>query len=292
MENDREDLMRSQVAWAKSRGMAPDTRGYLATVGANLFAGRLSDPAERDFRGGGGHELGDGEGDLAKMCALHSSSALAVNVFDYWAVRDRAPLQHALRLDSEILCVRFEQQFPTGLGGTPPHLDVVLEQASDELIAIECKFTEWMPRHRNVGAAFSQSYFPGSDGLWASRGLPRMQALAEAIHRRELAFEYLDAPQLLKHALGLGHQSKERFRLWYLYFEWPGKAGQAHRKEIENFVERIDSKLQFRALPYQALIEDLAQAAAPDHSGYIDYLRDRYCRLPLVSEAITPVPTP
>ena len=35
------------------------------------------------------------------MRALHSSSALAVNFFDYWTDRDKTPILSALGIDSE-----------------------------------------------------------------------------------------------------------------------------------------------------------------------------------------------
>jgi hypothetical protein len=49
--------------------------------------------------------------------------------------------------------MRFEMTFPTGLGGTPPHLDLFAE--GDSTVAVESKCTEWMDCKP---AVFSSSY--------------------------------------------------------------------------------------------------------------------------------------
>ena len=86
----------------------------------------------------------DGRTRPAKMKALHSSSALAVNFFDLWTGRDPDPLKKALNLDKEILDIQFERQYPTGLAGNPPNLDVALDLEGGLTLAIESKFSEWL----------------------------------------------------------------------------------------------------------------------------------------------------
>ena len=62
------------------------------------------------------------------MRTLHSSSALAAKFSDFWTNRDKDPLLTAIGIDGETPePLRFERRFPTGLKGTPPHLDVTLE---------------------------------------------------------------------------------------------------------------------------------------------------------------------
>ena len=81
----------------------------------------MSGQAKAAFERGSGAELLDTPSRPAKMKALHSSSALAVNFFDYWAGTDSSPLQRALDLESQIVKVDFEAQYPTGLTGSPPN---------------------------------------------------------------------------------------------------------------------------------------------------------------------------
>ena len=95
----------------------------------------------------GGFEKGAGSELAGNMRALHSSSALVANFFDYWTDREKSPLLSAMGIcpdGGESL--DFEVLFPTGLGGTPPHLDVALTFGSGFVVAIEAKFTEYLTR--------------------------------------------------------------------------------------------------------------------------------------------------
>jgi hypothetical protein len=109
-------VLASQRAWAEARGLPVDSRGYLSDVNANLRAS-LSKRTECEFMNGSGSELVDTPTRPAKMRALHSSSALAVNVFDYWRDRDMGPPGVAFAFSDRITSLAFEAQFPTGLPG-------------------------------------------------------------------------------------------------------------------------------------------------------------------------------
>ena len=215
------------------------------------------------------------------MSALHSSSALAANFFDYWTDRDRTPLLSAFGIDSDSGgSLDFEAQFHMGLRGTPPHLDVALTLSTGFIVAIEGKFTEHLKRSTRGRSNFTVSYFPKSGGLWTGKGLSDCQALAESLWTEELhggrqRFEYLDPRQLLKHALGLATQLGGGFSLCYLYYDWPGKSPEAHRREIDLFNVLVGGEIGFKALTYQhvfARLMDSGQAGAE----YVDYLGTRY----------------
>lgn len=139
----KEELLTRQRAWATNAGMAVDTRGYLPSYTANLRK-PLSLAAKASFDIGSGSELRDGKTRPAKMRALHSSSALVVNVFDYWCERDTSPLMEALEVGAATEPPHFEAQFPTGLQGVPPNLDVAICLRSGITLAIESKFCEWL----------------------------------------------------------------------------------------------------------------------------------------------------
>jgi hypothetical protein len=121
----RTDVRQHQERWAATQGQAVDARGYLKTVELNLRE-PLSAKAGAAFAAGDGGELTDSRSRPAKMRALHSSSALAVNVFDFWTTHDPTPLAEALQLEHPIVDVGFECKLSTGLPGNPPNLDVVL----------------------------------------------------------------------------------------------------------------------------------------------------------------------
>lgn len=234
-------------------GLEPDDKGYLSSYQENLLQ-PLSAAAKSAFDKGSGSELRDKPGSPAKMRALHSSSALAVNAFDFWSIHPNRSLIAALDLpDTSDALIRFEGQYPTGLPGIPPNLDVMLELASGDLVGIECKFTEWLTPKTSGTASFKEKYFPAGGSVWERVGLTSAQRLAETIHSGEAAFQHLNAPQLLKHALGLATSADAKFRLFYLYFDCHGPVGELHRSEIGRFAAAVGHELGFQALSYQAL---------------------------------------
>ena len=112
--NAEQEIRDTQQNWATLRGIPFGSRGYVPEVEANLWQ-PLSSRARQGFEKGAGSELS------GHMKALHSSSALAVNFFDYWTDRDKTPILSALGIDPEDgHSLDFEAQFHTGLGGTPP----------------------------------------------------------------------------------------------------------------------------------------------------------------------------
>ena len=248
----------AQIAWAKSQGLSIDDKGYVDDVDANLWK-PLSARARAAYERGAGSEL---EG---HMKALHASSALVVNFFDYWTDRPKAPLLSALGIDADdIQSLDFEARFSTGLGGTPPHLDVAITFESGAVIGIESKFTEYLSRSTIGKSGFELSYFPPSGGLWASKGLPACQLFAEELRSQQHQFEFLDPWQLLKHALGMARRSGADFSLWYLYYDCPGQRSDAHKREIQTFANRVGEEIRFTALTYQEVYHHLQESDQPD----------------------------
>lgn len=263
----RATIRERQRAWAMATGRTPDRQDYLETVDSNLWR-PMCDRSRKAFQNGSGAEL------ERKMRALHSSSALAVNFFEHWIEADRAPLQQILVPDASIQAIAFEAQYHTGLQGNPPNLDVCISLASGHTVAIESKFCEWLTRKSALKEHFKPKYFPSGSGLWATRGLVQCQALAEDIRAKREHFSYLDAPQLLKHALGLATQLGRRFDLLYLYFDWPGPESTTHQAEVARFAMRVGTELRFREFTYQQLFLQLESMNV--ERSYLAYLRARY----------------
>jgi hypothetical protein len=269
------ELLLQQRKWAESRGLKPDTRGYLPDVASNLLR-PINLKTKSAFENGSGSELQDTPTRQAKMKALHSSSALAVNVFDSWVSRDKSALQAALQIDTAISTIAFEAQFPTGLMGNPPNLDVALELSDGFVIGIESKFSEWLSPKSVSKDPFKSKYFPEGAGLWEQKGLPGSQELAGQMNSGATRFRYLDAAQLLKHALGMATQLGDRFSLYYMYLELPGKESSIHVEEVRQFASFVGAELGFKAITYQQLLSSLQHEQGAD-SEYLDYLRKRYC---------------
>lgn len=268
-------LLARQREWATAAGHEVDHRGYLSTYELNLRQ-PISMKAKREFGNGSGSELGRMGDRPAKMSALHSSSGLVVNVFDYWTGRDTALLGAALGFDSPILKMAFEHQFPTGLPGMPPNLDVSISLESGLTIGIESKFTEWLSPKSPKDDLFNLKYLPDGIRLWERVGLPMCQMLAADVQDGTEQFRYLDVLQLLKHALGLATKCPGTFALHYLYYHCVGVESESHKSEIRRFKERVGAEVRFSSLTYQELFTRFSGFEELRESEYLAYLEKRY----------------
>ena len=286
--SDRDIINARQRAWATRKGLTFDADGYCTCVDDNIFQG-LSPGARRDFESGDGAELGKCGG-RGKIQALHSSSALACNWFDYWRGRDLEPLTRAFGVPVQFSALALEQKkFTTGLGGIRPNLDVLLTCGDGTLFAIESKFTE--PYTKLKGKTYLKpEYFHGRS-RWTEAGLPGCQAVAEALRRgKQDDFNVLDVAQLLKHMLALA-RCGHHWSLCCLWFEMRGSLADQHRQELTLFTAKAHigtDAAHFSALTYQELFARMVPFVGQDDSEYIAYLRDRYMstdgRLPMPLE--------
>lgn len=260
-----------QLTWARARGIVPDAKGYVDSLGQNLFV-PLSDETRKQFSGGGGGELD------YKMRALHSSSALAVNVFEYWRVSlRRSALASAIGTPCTIDVIDFEHKFPTGLPGEPPNLDVVLTLADRSIVAVETKFLE--PYHAHT-PGLKAKYFGVEPGRWERYGYAYCEALASQLTAGGATFRWLHAEQLLKHILGLAKDGAETLNSWellYLWYEVPGPVANRHRAETDEFARLTAADgIAFRSMTYQDLYAAMRLLAGVEDEPYIAYLGDRY----------------
>jgi hypothetical protein len=207
------------------------------------------------------------------MRALISSSALAVNFFDAWRGADMATLAQALGLEAPIKEMRFEfktRHFP--VRPRSPNLDLLLTLANGQSVGVESKFSE--PYRSDDGhGAISARYFSMSIDYWAAAQLTRAQLLASRLQPEWIR---LDAPQLLKHMLGLAHDPDRPTTMLYLWFDTGKPDAADHRREIECFADAVaGDSIAFRAETYQSVFERLRSAASPI-TGWHSYMNDRY----------------
>lgn len=263
-----------QRSWAWGCGVRLYGLDYCSEVGDNLFQ-PLSEETRRDFESGGGGEPGR-PGRRGKMRALHSSSALACNFFDYWRGRDLEPLARALGSPARPEGLRFEAGFPTGLRGNSPNLDVVFHSADGTVLAVESKFTEWLGRSKAKNR-LREGYFPRGRELWGERGLPGCQALAEEIRKGAVPFSMLHAAQLLRHMLGLA-AAGSAWKFLCLWYAPQGSEADRYGAELELFARAIGPDAErFGALTYQELFERLCGRIRGDgHRAWMSYMRTRY----------------
>ena len=275
VESVKATVIAEQRHWALRAGLAPDSRGYVASVTDNLRVA-MSARTRAAFENADGGELLDVDGRPAKMRALHSSSALAVNVFAHWEDRfDLTALLSAMHVAGAGGVLEFERKMPTGARGTPPNVDVVITTSDGMLVGVESKFTEWMtPKDGPVKNL--APYLADEDSFWTWAGMPAADRIARAVDAGEDVYHHLDVPQLLKHSLGLARAAGTgRWVLRYLYANAPGEIATTHAAEIARFSERVASDIDFRAVSYQALVAALARDGTIDR-GYLAYLQTRY----------------
>jgi hypothetical protein len=263
-------VLLNQIHWANAANIHVDRAGCTDSVDANLWR-PLSPRSRIVLRQGPGSALEE------KMRSLHSSSALVANVFDYWSVQDAAPLARALGVEGTIGAIEFEAQKATGLPGNPLNLDVCLTLTDGRAIGIESKFGEWLMQRVPGAIPMRPRAADVSAGRWAELGLPACQALAEAMQAGKRSFRYLDAPQLLQHALAMAAQpGTPGFALWYLYYAWDVPQAAQHAHELEVFAAEAGEELGFRALTYQAVFQALQKEPGRRHAEYVAYLARRY----------------
>lgn len=283
--NASEQIISKQIEWAKNNGLqligSAGDRGrkvYTTRNTDNLFQ-PLNEKSKKEFDDGDGGELKSKRGHPAKIQALHSSSALGVNIFDYWrSVSDCSPLFSACglsRAGSQLTGeIKFEQKFPIDdRFQYAPNLDVAFFPAQPKkfkVFAIECKFTEAYSSRKHGG--LDQKYFT-NESIWEN--LPSIKRLAKKITPADDEFCFLHAAQLIKHVLGLNRQfGHSRYRLLYLWYDALGESGFSHRQEVERFSEIAHSDgVIFHSITYQELITCLSQYRE-QHKEYVSYLTE------------------
>ena len=171
--------------------------------------------------------------------------------------------------------VRFEAACPTGLKGTPPHLDVL---ATDHtiVVGIESKCTEFLTPK---SAEFSPSY----DALVKEIAEPSWAQIYEELKKEPNAYVPLDAAQLVKHYLGLRKTyADHNVSLVYLFWEPLNKDEfcifKTHRSAITRFQNATSSSsVSFSSLSYRELFSVWQRRGAPQWIGdHVRNLKGRY----------------
>ncbi|MDF1665402.1 MAG: hypothetical protein P1V97_26810 [Planctomycetota bacterium] len=284
----RQYITARQRLWAQRQGIGlqskqgggQDESLYTNTLLDNLFEPLLPE-TQKAFQDAAGSEM---SGNPCNMQALHSSAALAVNVLQYWQrIQALDSLAEGLKIPvSGANSLVFEAQLPIDAGANQgrfpraPNLDALVEyedSKSTRAVGIESKFSEtYSSSHKGLKPAYLEV-----DCLWAN--LPKLKAFARTISPGAGTFKFLDAAQLIKHALGLHAHTKERGGFWllYLYYDAPGAKAAAHRAEIEKFEENYGKEFRFKAMSYQeAIMAFFSQGKRSAHRSYLDYVAERY----------------
>lgn len=294
-----------QLEWAKRKGIGLNEKYplYCKCIDCNIY-GELNEEVRKQFEEGDGNELNDGRWP-AKMKALFSSSALCVNLFQYFAKKKERDnlleLLHALNLvngKSEEISIKFEEKFPTDI--STPNIDLTIRVGGKQLLAFESKFTEpYNTSHDKKRFNFMGEKY-GNEDLWkkipsifsklklgttphhikyTEKGKEK-EAIGWPIFSNNL---YLDCAQLIKHILGikntLANNQYSEVTLVYLWYDTFGEKGAIHRKEIDDFCkfikENTKGSIKVKHITYQEVIYQLCKIGGL-HRDYLNYITERY----------------
>ncbi len=282
-------ILTKQVLWALNQGIvligSKGKRGrpaYTQELNQNLFE-PLEPQVRECFKKGDGSELIGTPNNPAKMQAVHSSSALAVNIFQYWEKNKQVPTIAAAcricRKGSDVSKrIIFEEKFPIdkNIFRFPPNIDVLIHNsdlAKYKRFAIECKFSEAYASRGDHGL---KTPYINLNEIW--NDIPNLYNLAKTICPEDNQFHHLHPAQLIKHILGLKTAfGKTGFRLLYLWYDVLGEASAIHRYEIDIFSNVVKSDdIKFHSMSVQELIIRLSKNYRSDHKEYIKYISNRY----------------
>jgi hypothetical protein len=202
-----------------------------------------------------------------------SATALALNTFVPW---QRAAREMPLAGYNGFQAMQFDVRCPTGLRGTPPHLNL-LALRDEVAVAVTVRCSEYLARRKSPVA-------PSYDRLLdETQGLEPWRRHLEALRASPKGFALLDLGALIKYALALGRTFPDRRAvLLYLYWE-PIDADsfaefRQHRYELERLSAAIaDGRIGFRAQTFEALWSRWAERDRPSWIGqHVARLRSRY----------------
>lgn len=222
-----------------SKSNKPNKNGYVLNTLDNLIEGIGFKLFEKDLIDGSGNEL------VSKFNALYSSAALAVNNF---AIIKKHIDEFKFLEYSNFYEGKFERKFPTGLGGTAPHLDFAIEN-NNTVIAFESKYLELLDKTRVA--------FPDSYNKIKLNYLDDF--LFTLIERYRGQYLFLDVAQLIKHSIGLiKHKIDTGKDALLVYIYWiPDNYNSFqvytdHFKELDQFTKEINNykDLKFLAMTY------------------------------------------
>jgi hypothetical protein len=270
-------ILEGQRAWAERRGIRLSESGHTSDLRANLFR-EPAPETQRELEAGARRPLGDG----SKPCDLQlpeSSLALVCNAFE--AGRD-APGNLAAACSGDARARRMRFCAEVGSEKLPREIDILFDAGDlshpdrGRPTAALASYTEPYRSARPFREPANRipSEWLEAKELWEA--LPACHGLALDLRSTPRRYEHLAVARLLSSGVSLTQRHGYRgFRLVHLWYEIPGRAANAYRRELDRFRHRIGGEIDFRSLTWQQLYAALAacKTTAPDQ---LEYLRDRY----------------
>lgn len=225
-----------------------DRTAQLADWRDGLVAGIDPTLSERTFNGLG----------RARLVRPENSAAITLNSFLPWL--DQLPALHLGDM-SGFRELHFDARCPTGIRGTPPHIELVASGPRGVAGVTTRTFGYLNARPARLAAAYAAVQVPRGMSPW----LELLQGNGDPAER----MRHLDVVALAKQALGLARIFPNRpIRLLYLFLEpsdaerWPVFA--AHRAELDRLAERTrDTAVVFNACSFHELWAEWRSSVEP-----------------------------
>jgi hypothetical protein len=162
----------------------------------------------------------------ARLVRPDSPAALTLNSFLPWL--PRMELLRLVDIDG-FKELHFDARCPTGVRGTPPHIELMASGTTGVVGATVRVFDYLGRRQSKLSPAYASLSIPPALVPWTDL----MRAVADQVER----FHHVDVPSLVKLAIGMGRIFLNRpVRLLYLFLEPEGAAQlspfKEHRAEL------------------------------------------------------------
>jgi hypothetical protein len=184
--------------------------------------------------------------------------ALALNSFLPWLEQPEGLQLAGITRFREL---NFDARCPTGVRGTPPHIEVVASGPAG-VVGVTVRVFEYLTlRQSRLSAAYATLEVPPALVAWS--------ALMRSDEEGRDRFRYVDVPALGKLAVGLGRIFEHRpVRLLYVFLEPVDAAAVPpfvdHRAELARVTERTqDSAVVLVACSFHELWEEWCVAETP-----------------------------
>ncbi len=209
----------------------------------------------------------------ARLHTPHSGMALAINSFFPWK---RASQQLELAHHTGFDAIQLDVRCPTGLRGTPPHLDL-LALSDDRAVGVIVRSVEYLTRRKS---SIATSY----DTLLAETpGMKPWHAHLTDWRGGQASYQHVDLAALAKYATALGQTFPDRSStLLYLYWEpldaEAYDAFQHHRLELDGLTEAVGgARVDFASESFDHLWQGWSERSTPSWlADHVARLRRRY----------------
>lgn len=211
--------------------------------------------------------------DRVRLDTPHSSMALVINSFFPWQKDiDRLLLGAKRGFDA----IQFNVRCPTGLRGTPPHLDLMALR-DDHVAAATVRTIEYLKRKKS---SISETY---DRTLAETSGMEPWRVHLDDWRAGRITYNHVDLAALVKYATALGRTFPDRSStLVYLYWEPLDAASydefRHHRQELAALVAAVDgARVDIVTQSFDSLWQSWLDESGPDWiAAHVERLRSRY----------------